>query len=151
MTKTKTKKRSLAAARKEAATPCYKTSGLLAASVEERLRFYLQDTPVELHAVRASLLPFEDVLIGGCRGSNSDDILGDDGTGEPYFMVQTLDPQNPENEYRFCVTPSRIVAQLEMHDGEGGFELDTPFCMTLTGLHNFLRQLPRNANAFAAE
>lgn len=145
------KKQSLAAARKAAATPCYKTSGPLAAAAEERLRFYLQGTPVELHALRASLLPFDDVIIGGTRGDNSAEALGLTGKkwGEPYFMVQTPDPQNPSNEYRFVVSATCIIGQMEIHDEDGEVELDTPFSMTLAGLHNFLRQLPRHANAFA--
>lgn len=56
------------------------------------------------------------------------------------------------NEYEFVITSSRIVGQLVMHDHEDGTaEYDTPFTMTLAGLHNFLRQLPRHANAFAID
>jgi hypothetical protein len=149
-TKTTTKKKTLAAAKKAAATTAYATTGPLAAGVEKDMRFCMQGTPSELHAMRASLLAFEDVLTGGCCGKDDCELLGDDGTGSPYFMVSTYDPQADTNEYEFVVTSSRIVGQLVMHDHEDGTaEYDTPFTMTLAGLHNFLRQLPRHANAFA--
>ena len=149
MTKKTTKKKTLAAAKKSAATPAYATTGPLAAGVERQMRFHMQDTPPELHALRASLLPFEDVLTGGCCGEDDCEMLDADGTGAPYFMVSSQDPQSDRHEYQFFVTPGRIVGQLVMHDGKGGSEYDAPFTMTLAGLYNFLRQLPRHANAFA--
>ena len=150
-TKTKnTKKMTLAAAKKAANTPAYATTGPLASGVEKDMRFCVQSTPSELHALRASLLAFEDVLTGGCCGKDDCELLGDDGTGSPFFMVSAYDPQSDKNEYEFIVTASRIIGQLVMHDSEDGTaEYDTPFNMTLAGLHNFLRQLPRHANAFA--
>jgi hypothetical protein len=147
---TNTKKKTLAAAKKAADTPAYATTGPLAAGVEKDMRFCMQSTPSELHAIRASLLAFEDVLTGGCCGKDDRHLLGDDGTGSPFFMVSARDPQSDKNEYEFIITSGRIVGQLAMHDSEDGTaDYDTPFAMTLAGLHNFLRQLPRHANAFA--
>jgi len=147
---TSTKKKTLAAAKKAANTPAYATTGPLAAGVEKDMRFCMQSTPSELHALRASLLAFEDVLTGGCCGKDDCELLGDDGTGSPYFMVSAQDPQSDNNEYEFIITSSRIVGQLVMHDFEDGTaDYDTAFPLTLAGLHNFLRQLPRHASAFA--
>jgi hypothetical protein len=138
-------------ARKKAETPAYKTSGGMAAQVEEALRFYLQGTPHDLHHIRASLLPFEDVLTGGFCGEDAGGLLSKPHlTGVPYFLVSASDPQNTRNEYDFVVTAEEIWATLMMYDGKGGVECDEPFLITLKGLHNFLRQLPRHADAFAA-
>lgn len=136
--------------RKEAATPVYETTGEVAKSVEQRMRHDIRDTPQELHAIRASLLPFDDVICGGCNGSDASDFLGgDDIVGDgPFFMVFVTDPANRENEYQFIVTAEGVAGQLIMHSDDGATNWDEPFPMTLNGLYNFLRQLPRGAESF---
>jgi hypothetical protein len=123
-----------------------------AKSVEQRMRYCISDTPQELHAIRASLLPFDDVICGGCYGPAASEFLGDDdivGDG-PFFMVFVEDPANRENEYQFIVTAEGIAGQLIMHSNSdnGATNWDEPFPITLNGLYNFLRQLPRGAEAF---
>lgn len=136
---------------KRAEVAAYPTTGEIAAHVEESLRFYFQGIPQELHAIRASLLPFEDVLRGGCCGSDAGkSLLKPRLAGVPYFSVQAPDPQNGMNEYDFVITAGEIWATLMMYDGKGGVECDESFSITLDGLFNFLRQLPRHANAFAS-
>ena len=142
------KKTTLAQAKKAANTPAYKTTGSITARAEERLRFYLQNLPQELQIVRASLLPFDDVVTGGCCGGDDTEFLGDYGTGKPYFMVEISDPQNATNEYQIVVTASAVFATLVMNDGKGGAEYDEPVQMSIGGLYEFLRQLPRGAHAF---
>lgn len=149
-TKASKKKQTLAEAKKKAMTPAYQTTGPMAAAAEERLRFYLTDIPQELHAIRASLLPFDDVIQGGCCGADAAEYMRDPSVERrPFFMVSTSDPQNQMNEYEFIVTAAGVTGQLVMHNGKGSAECDIPFQMTLRGLHDFLRQLPRNANAFS--
>lgn len=145
-------KKTLAQAKKLATTPTYATTGPVAARVEERMRFYTQDTPQELHAIRASLLPFDDVIQGGCCGEDAAKFLHHPPAGRvPFFMVETPDPQSSMNQYQFVVTASGVTGQLLMYDGKGNAECDLPFEMSLSGLYNFLRQLPRHANAFSID
>lgn len=147
---TKKPKKTLAQAKKLAMTPTYATTGPVAARVEERLRLYMQDMPQELHAIRASLLPFDDVIQGGCCGDDAAKFLHHPAAGRvPFFMVSAADPQDSMNEYQFVVTANGVTGQLLMHDGKGRAECDLPFEMSLSGLYNFLRQLPRHANAFS--
>ena len=144
------KKKPQADAKKAARTPAYKTTGALSAGIEERMRFYLSDLPQELHAVRASLLAFDDVITGGLCGDDAAKFLDEPAAGRvPFFMVSAHDPQNTMNEYEFVVTASGVTGQLLMHNGKGEAECDVPFSMTLRGLYDFLRQLPRHASAFA--
>jgi len=143
-------KKTLAQAKKLAMTQTYATTGPVAARVEERLRLYVQDMPQELHAIRASLLPFDDVIQGGCCGDDAAEFLHHPLAGHaPFFMVEAADPQSNMNQYQFVVTASGVTGQLLMYDGKGNAECDTPFTMSLSGLYNFLRQLPRHANAFS--
>jgi hypothetical protein len=147
---TKKPKKTLAQAKKMATTPTYATTGPVAARVEERLRLYMQDMPQELHAILASLLPFDDVIQGGCCGDDAAKFLHHPPAGRvPFFMVETADPQSSMSQYQFVVTASGVTGQLLMYDGKGNAECDLPFEMSLGGLYNFLRQLPRHANAFA--
>lgn len=143
------KTKTLAQAKKLANTPAYATTGSVAAGVEEKLRLCTQEAPQELHAIRASLLPFDDVIFGGCCGEDAAKYLDYSPAGKvPFFMVSVADPQNGMNEYEFVVTASGVTGQLVMHNGKGGAECDSPFEMSLSGLYNFLRQLPRPATAF---
>ena len=100
--------------------------------------------------MRASLMPFDDIIQGGHCGDDDIAVLGDYGTGKPYFMVQTADPNNTMNEWEIVVTASAVFAVLAMNDGEGGRDYDDPVKLTLAGLYDFLRQLPRGAHAFEA-
>lgn len=115
----------------------------LAEEVNESLAYVRQFAP-SLVAIRASLLPFEGVIMGESAGPQEG---VEDEDEEPYFTIQVPNPLHKNHYTEFSFTAKGIEATEYRLRGKGnkrrcepvGYESDLP----LTGVFSYLRQLPR--------
>lgn len=119
----------------------------VAKQVNDPLKYVREFAP-SLTVARASLLPFEDLIIAECAGPQCGE------TEEPFFEV-TIDTRQYGDDARVeahvtaaTVTMSVVSTDFD-EDGEpiGTYELDSWRC-SLESLWDYLRQLPRPARSF---
>lgn len=119
----------------------------VAKQVNDPLKYVREFAP-SLTVARASLLPFEDLIMAESAGPQNGD------PEEPYFEI-TIDTiqYGPDARVLAHVTAEAvtmtIVELLFDEDGEveDDFEMDSWKC-SLEGLWEYLRQLPRPARSF---
>jgi len=107
----------------------------------------------QLMPLRATLIPFEDVICGEQAGPQpqSRDY---DPEEEPFFCIDVDTPDRSQQVWiRF--TADRIKMQSIVHftdrQGEEDCLVDDEVEMTLEGVFEFLRQLPRHAHSFTVD
>lgn len=108
----------------------------------------------QLVPIRASLIPFEGVIAGEHAGPQpqSRDYDPDE---EPYFTIHVNDPYYSNDEIWITFTADRItmktLGQFTDRHGNEGCLFDEEVEMTLEGVFDFLRQLPRHAHSFTVD
>jgi hypothetical protein len=123
------------------------THAVISSAVSQALEDIRKVAP-ELVAVRAALIPFDDVIVAESWGPQpqAEDYNPDD---EPHFEINVQDPSYQNNTYRFEFTRRGIEMSYWELTGPGKEEmLDEPVAITLPQLFEFLRQLPRGAYSF---
>lgn len=124
-----------------------KKKNSVAKQVNDPLRYVREFAP-SLTVARASLLPFEDLIVAECAGPQNGD------TDEPYFEI-TIDTRQYGEDARVeaRVTASTVTMSVVCTDFDedfepiGNYELDSWKC-SLESLWEYLRQLPRPARSF---
>jgi hypothetical protein len=127
--------------------PTKQTHAVISSAVSQALEDIRKVAP-ELVAVRAALIPFDDVIVAESWGPQpqAKDYNPDD---EPHFEINVQDPSYQNNTYRFEFTRHGIEMSYWELAGPGKEEmLDEPVAITLPRLFEFLRQLPRGAYSF---
>jgi len=122
-------------------------SKLLIEEVEEKLAYYRERVP-ELMTLRAALLPFEDVIHTGMALPKGHSSCPD---GEAHFLVGTYAPDDPEVAVWFDVYADRVETYSTSCSGSAteGWH-DSPEEISLAGILDYLRQLPRPFQSFIA-
>lgn len=101
-----------------------------------------------LVAARATLIPFDDVIVSVWWGPQPQ-AKDYDPDEEPRFGIVVRDPNYQNNTYHFEFTRSGIeMSYLELTRAGKQEMLDDPVDITLPQLFEFLRQLPRGAYSF---
>jgi hypothetical protein len=101
-----------------------------------------------LVAARAALIPFDDVIVGGSWGPQSQ-AKDYDPDEEPHFSIDVQNPNYQKNTYRFRFTRGGIeMTYWELTAPSQEEMVDPPVEITLPQLFEFLRQLPRGAYSF---
>jgi hypothetical protein len=118
----------------------------VATACNDPLRYVREFAP-SLTVARASLLPFEDLVLCEVAGPQ------DGESEEPYFAIKVTDPSYGEGrQVSATVTADRVKIEiLEIsHDSEGHVVEHTldHWRSSLEGLWDYLRQLPRPAYSF---
>jgi hypothetical protein len=119
----------------------------VAKQVNDPLQFVREFAP-SLTVARASLLPFEDLIVAESAGPQN-------GEAEETFFEVMIDTQEygPDTRVAAHVTAEDVTMTVfevlvdEDGEPEGEFELDT-WKSSLEGLWEWLRQLPRPARSF---
>lgn len=119
----------------------------VAKQVNDPLKYVREFAP-SLTVARASLLPFEDLIMAESAGPQNGE------TDLPYFEISITDSQYGE-ELRIVahVTAESVTMSVlelvfdEDGDPEGDCEVDT-WKSSLEGLWEYMRQLPRPARSF---
>jgi hypothetical protein len=108
---------------------------------------YCREFAPGLVMARATLLPFEDVIVGESAGPQpaADDY---DPNEEPYFVVEIDDPSNPSGETWARVTAHGVSVFYSVKGEDGEQYLGDRMKTTLEGLWDYLRQLPRSAGGY---
>ncbi len=99
---------------------------------------YVRKFAPSLAVARATLLPFEALIVGESAGPQGEE------TGDPYFAIEVLENGLPIS---FTVTADKVTATTTMFAGEEEVYADA-WETTLKGLWDYLRQLPLPANSF---
>lgn len=122
--------------------------GSLVEEIEKELAHYREQVP-ELMTLRAALLPFEDVIhtAMALRKGHSSCL-----SGESHFLVGTYAPDNPEVAVWFVVYADRVETYSTSLPGSAteGWH-DPPEEISLNGMLDYLRQLPRPFQSFIAK
>jgi hypothetical protein len=118
----------------------------IANEINDQLQYVREFAP-NLVCLRAALIPFEDVICESCAGPqpNGRDYDPDE---EPWFSVSVGDPQYQKCTVTFRFTAESIVAEHVMWEKKRPMLVDDPREMTLDGVFNFLRQLPRPLSSY---
>ena len=107
----------------------------------------------QLVPLRASLIPFEDVISGQYAGPQPQS-RNYDPDQEPFFSI-SVDMPDKSDEIWITFTARRITMKATVHftdrQGEEDCLVDDEVEMTLEGVFEFLRQLPRHAHSFTAD
>jgi hypothetical protein len=108
---------------------------------------YCREFAPGLVMARATLLPFEDVIVGESAGPQpaAEDY---DPNEEPYFVVDIDDPGNPNGQTWARVTAHGVSIFYSIKDHDGEQYLCDRIKTTLDGLWDYLRQLPRSAGGY---
>jgi hypothetical protein len=110
---------------------------------------YVREFCPNLVEKRASLVPFDDVICGESAGPQPQ-AKDYDPTETPSFMVEVRCPHYPNCQYMFRFTEHGQQMEYYEAPGDGTMRMmDDPIPMTMREIWDFLRQLPRNAQAFA--
>jgi hypothetical protein len=117
-----------------------------AATVNEKMNFVRKFAP-SLICLRATLLPFEDVILEESAGPQPD-TPDDVPDAAPYFTVTVNDPQYEQATVTFHFNAKTITAAHIMYDDGEPVLADGPREMTLDAVFNYLRQLPRPITSF---
>ena len=118
----------------------------IANEINDQLQYVREYAP-NLVCLRAALIPFDDVIVESCAGPqpNAKDYDPDE---EPWFSVGVNDPQHQKGMVTFRFTADSIVAEHVMWVKKTPMLVDEPHEMTLEGVFNFLRQLPRPLTSY---
>ena len=119
----------------------------VAKQVNDPLRYVREFAP-SLTVARASLLPFEDLIMAESAGPQNGE------TDQPYFEISITDSQYGEDLRIVAhVTAESVTMSVlelvfdEEGDPEGDCEVDV-WKSSLEGLWEYMRQLPRPARSF---
>ena len=114
---------------------------------------YVKTHAPELLLVRASLFPFDDVIAGEHAGPQRQG-RDCDPEEEPFFCIEVDVPEN-SGRVTITFTATRITMRSMVHftdrQGKDDWLIDDEVEMTLEGVFDFLRQLPRHAFSFTAD
>jgi hypothetical protein len=110
-------------------------------TIKESLSLVKKYCPTLAH-LRATLVPFEDVIIEHFAGPQDDD------TDEPWFSVSVSDPRYPKSEINFRFTRDEITMEQIQWIKREPVLADDPCEVSMEDVHNFLRQLPRPVTSF---
>lgn len=115
--------------------------------LEKSLAYYREQVP-ELTTLRAALLPFEDVIHTESAMPKGHSCSP---TGESHFLVGTHAPDDPEVSVWFDVYADRVMTYSTSVAGSAteGWH-DPPEEISLNGMLDYLRQLPRPFHSFIA-
>ena len=118
----------------------------LASDINDRMKMVREYAP-NLICLRAALIPFDDVIVEEFAGPQpqADDYDPDE---EPYFCVTVGDPQYQKGTVTFRFTADSITAESMMYVKKQPVLMDEPRPITLDGVFNFLRQLPRPLESY---
>lgn len=119
----------------------------LVEQVEEQVAFCREHVP-HLVTLRAAVLPFEDVIhTWGAGPQSRANACGE----EPHFTVGTYAPDDPVASVWFDVYEDRIMTYSTSLPGSAteGWH-DPPEEISLNGMLDYLRQLPRPFQSFIA-
>jgi hypothetical protein len=115
--------------------------------IESRLAHYREQVP-ELIALRAALLPFDDVIHTWMAVPKGHSCCPD---GDSHFLVGTYAPDDPEVSVWFKVYADQVITYSTSAAGcatEGWH--DPPEEISFVGMLDYLRQLPRPFQSFIA-
>jgi hypothetical protein len=122
----------------------------IAADINARLDMVRRFAP-NLVCLRAALIPFEDIILSEIAGPQPD-AAGYDPEEEPYFEVDVMCGQTAAAVVAIRFTAQGIAVQefMIVKDGKKSREVavDGPRSITLQGMFNYLRQLPRPVSSF---
>lgn len=109
---------------------------------------YVREFAPGLTVARASLLPFNDVIMEERAGPQPD--AGDyDPDEEPYFAIVVQDPVYARCTIEAHVTAKSVVIRtLVEQPDDGQVEIEDIYRTTLAELWEYLRQLPRPPSSF---
>jgi hypothetical protein len=118
-----------------------KASATVASSVNKRLKYVRKFAP-SLVVARATLIPFDDLFASEAAGPQGEnDPFGQ----EPYFMLRA--PAGEMGDiFEFVVTAERVLCRT-MLAGDDGFEVLDEWDSSLSGIYEYLRQVPRPPQA----
>ena len=108
---------------------------------------YCREFAPGLVMARATLLPFEDVIVGEAAGPQpkAKDYDPDE---EPYFTIDIDDPCNQRGQTWAKVTAHGVTISYTIKTPDGEEFLGDEIKTTLDGLWDYLRQVPRSAGGY---
>lgn len=118
----------------------------LASEVNDTLAYVREFAP-SLICLRAALIPFEDVILEACAGPQPQGKHYDPDE-EPWFSVTVGDPQYQKSTVTFRFTADSITAENVMWLKKKPVLVDEPREITLAGVFDYLRQLPRPLSSY---
>jgi hypothetical protein len=120
-------------------------SDLIPETEERRLAYCREHTP-ELVLLRAALIPFSDVIdveYAYPQGESDE---------EDKYVIGTYRPDDSQATVWFEIYHNRIETYCTIRDEDGEeYACDPPVRISLTGMCDYLRHLPRPFFSFASE
>ena len=118
----------------------------IASEINENLAYVREYAP-NLVCLRAALIPFEDVIVEACAGPQPQ-AKDYDPDEEPWFSVTVGDAQHQKSTVTFRFTADLITVENVTWIKKKPVLVDEPREITLAGVFNYLRQLPRPLSSY---